>query len=138
MNKMWPLAVAFLLTGCATWRHAPRAAWQDVKRAAAATHQGEVYVRQGLTPTTPYQKHVLAASVVPGGGWIWECNNQPGPCEHDVSPGVGYFLATGALVFVAANQHQAGPLAAAAAGLFVVRFADVFGAMRAAKRVEGK
>lgn len=121
------LVVIIMSSGCASIRRAP----ERVRRAASET-------RRTFTARTPYQWRVLGASAVPGGGWVYECNASPGPCEHDVSPGVWYAGATAALAYVLVNQHAAGPIAAAASGLFVVRFADVFGAMRAAKRAEGK
>lgn len=136
MHKILALAAALVMTGCASMRRETRHSWKHVERAARTVKKGAVYIGDGFTPRTSYQKQVLAVSAIPGGGWIYECNVSPGPCDHDVSPGVGYFLATAALAFVAVNQHQTGTLAAAASGLFVIRFADVFGAMRAAKRAE--
>lgn len=138
------LTVAWASSGCATLHKAGRGVSTAGKAVGTATRYVVAQVREvpeDVTPRTPYQKKVLASSLFPGGGWIYECNVAPGPCEHDVSPGVAYFLATVGTAFVLANQvktHSQVGVLGAAAGLTVIRFGDVVGAMRAAKRVDKK
>lgn len=119
------LAFTLALTGCAG---TVRGFQQDVRDA-----------RADLKPRSHYQRQVLLYSAVPGWGWIYECNDPKGPCDQAVSPGVAYFLATGAAAAVLASgvrRGDVGVMAAASAGLLTLRFNDVRWALHAAKRAE--
>lgn len=116
--KMAIIAFALLSTACAGVRHEARE------------------IKEDFIPRNAYERSVLKSSVLPGGGWIYECNDDRGPCEHDVSPGVAYFAATVGVAFVLANGVNKGSgmqIAAAGAGLFVIRFTDIRWGMHAAK-----
>jgi len=127
MKQVIALLLASMLTGCAGTMNG---FVKDIKDS-----------KEDIAPRSEYQKSVLKSSIIPGGGWIYECNDKRGPCEHAVSPGVAYFLATGAsALFIAKGikDHNTSMAVWGSLGFITLRFNDIRWSMNAAKRAEGK
>lgn len=92
---------------------------------AAGFRRDESEARKDFRLKTRHEKAAALASVVPGGGWVYE-ENAGKSYGWDVSPGAFYFAATvGAVLFARANAGDPALLALGVGSVAVLRFNDV-------------